>query len=132
LCQFIFQLQDGAVEPFEQGFFSRFAVALFLQGGNCFALGIERDVMARDIFLQVLVGDELPQKAIAARMAPHGLPDIDAGDGVTKQLFRLPWGAHGAPVAYIPEDAPFLLQLLDHVPKIVSHASLLAPRPMAP
>jgi len=83
--------------------------------------------MARDIFLQPFFGDELPQDAIAAWVAPHGLTHIQTGDGITKQLFRPHWRPHGAPVAAVPEDTSFQLQLINQVPKIVGHSYPLRP-----
>ena len=130
--EFFFQLQDGAVEPGEKGLLGGVAVALIFQGGDRVASLGQGNVMAGDVLFQALVGNKLPEQAIAAGMAAHALADVEAGDGIAKQLLGFRRGAHGASVAAIPENASFQLQLFDDVAKVVRYGSLPTPGPEGP
>jgi hypothetical protein len=62
------------------------------------ALLVERDELAGDVFVLMVLGYPFPQQALVARMLLDLFGDIQAGDGIPKEALFFPRRTHGAAI----------------------------------
>jgi len=103
-------------------------LAGFFQFRDAVALLVERDELAGDVFVLMVLGYPFPQQAFVARMLLYLFSDVQAGDGIAKDAFLFPRRAHRTSIAAIFYDVSLEFKLVYNLFEVGRHG--LCPLPV--
>src|SRR5215472_9074314 len=121
LAAFGFYTRNGASQPGLDCVLEFHLTALPFHAVDGFALLVQGDVVAGNVFLLTIVGDKVVQQALAARVRAFGVVEIDTGERVLKNGRRLPGGPHRPAVAALLEKTKFEPEYVEDVAFVRGH-----------